>query len=183
MFPVEHRCTSNGSAWAAQTDLSKHVLSPAIKSHIVCKHLTPFPKRTWSGCWFWDQSLITGNLWTRVWQRTTIFCHNFFSLPIYRPFLSWLQIHQSGKQQIRTYIVGNTWMWSRRLFVFNVEMIFGTKMYVGGGLCKIRNLSVNACLTGMNLPVCTLVKCLYLAVLFFFLIPVHWIQHSFPPLK
>lgn len=181
MFPVEHRCTSNGSARAAQTDLSKHGLSPAIKSHIVCKHLTPFPQKNMIWVLVLRPKFDNCNLWTRVWQRTTIFCHNFFS--IYRPFLSWLQIHQSGKQQIRTYIVGNTWMWSRRLFVFNVEMIFGTKMYVGGGLCKIRNLSVNACLTGMNLPVCTLVKCLYLAVLFFFLIPVHWIQHSFPPLK
>lgn len=59
-------------------------------------------------------------------------------------------------------------MWSRRLFVFNVEMIFGIKMYVGGGLCKIRNLLVNVCLIGMNLFVCILVKCFYLVVFFFF---------------
>lgn len=183
MFPVEHRCTSNGSARAAQTDLSKHGLSPAIKSHIVCKHLTPFPPKNMIWVLVLRPKFDSWQPLDSCLTKDNYLLSQFFSLPIYGPFLSWLQIHQSGKQQIRTYIVGNTWMWSRRLFVFNVEMIFGTKMYVGGGLCKIRNLSVNACLTGMNLPVCTLVKCLYLAVLFFFLIPVHWIQHSFPPLK
>lgn len=170
MFPVEHRCTSNGSARAAQTDLSKHGLSPAIKSHIVCKHLTPFPPKnmiwvlvlrpkfdSWQpldSCLTKDNYLLSQFFF--LFPFTGRFCHGYKFIRLVNNKLA------------RTYIVGNTWMWSRRLFVFNVEMIFGTKMYVGGGLCKIRNLSVNACLTGMNLPVCTLVKCLYLAVLFFF---------------
>lgn len=106
MFPVQHRCTSNGTA--AQTDLSKHGLSPTIKSHIVCKHLTPFPPKNMIWVLVLRPKFDSWQPLDSCLTKDNYLLSRFFSLPIYRPVLSWLQIHQSGKQQIKTYIISNT---------------------------------------------------------------------------